>query len=137
MLLPHAPLDVRLPTLLLFALSLAGAWLITFFADYLLGMLGFWTSQSIAFVQAFFVLRMLFSGVLAPLAMFPSGIHAALQWLPFRYMLSFPVEVLTGRWVHPDLLHGFVVQWLWAGALLLATVLLWRRAMRAYGAVGA
>ena len=37
-----------------------------------------------------------FAGQVAPTALLPGGLRTAAEWLPFRYMLGFPIEVLLG-----------------------------------------
>lgn len=137
LLMPHAPLDVRPLNVLAFLVSVALAWVITFFSDYIFGILAFWTSQSTAFGEVFFAFRTVLGGVLAPLAMFPDWLQSSLIWLPFRYMISFSVEIATGRLQPLDIAAGFGVQALWALLIVLATKLLWTRAMKSYSAVGA
>lgn len=124
-------------SLLAFALALAGAWLLVFLTDYLVGMLSFWTSQTSAFIHIFYGLRLVLSGIIAPLAMFPTAVQSALRWSPFPYMLNFPTTILTKGLPPGDLLFGFAAQWLWIGAAAITLRLVWRLAMRSYSAVGA
>ena len=137
LLIPHTSLALTPLNIIAFLLSLLCAWLISFLSDYLIGILAFFTSQATAFVQMFFVVRMALSGVLAPLALFPDALQGALRWLPFRYMLSFSTEILMGRVSAPEILFGFSVQLAWVAVFALGVRLLWQRAMRSYGAVGA
>jgi ABC-2 type transport system permease protein len=56
--------------------------------------------------------------------------------LPFRYMVGFPVEVLTGQLDGPALWTGYAFQ---AGWLLVAVILfgaVWRAGVTRYSAVG-
>lgn len=120
-----------------FLLAIAGAWLLAFLSDYLVGMLAFWTSQTSAFITLLYGVRVLFSGIIAPLAMFPLGVQEALRWLPFPYMLNFPTAILTKGMPLPEILFGFGMQAVWVIGLLLAVRGVWRLAMRSYSAVGA
>ena len=61
----------------------------------------------------------------------------ALQVLPFRYMLSFPIEILMGRLSLGEIGRGLAIQMAWAGVFWLGYRLLWQRGLRRYGAVGA
>lgn len=135
--LSHAPLDMRPLAVVAFLISLMLAWLITFFSDYAIGILAFWTSQSTAFVQVFDGIRSVLSGVLAPIAMFPDALQAVLAWLPFRYMISFSVEILTGKLRPEQIVQGFAIQSAWALVMVLLVKVMWRRAMKSYSAVGA
>ncbi len=120
-----------------FLLSLALAWVILFMTDYLLGILAFWTTQATAFVQGFFGVRLLLSGAIMPIAMFPDALQQALRWTPFPYTLNFSVDIAMGRAQGEALLFGFAVQIGWALVSVALVRLLWRVAIRSYSAVGA
>jgi ABC-2 type transport system permease protein len=84
-----------------------------------------------------FALSEMLGGIIAPLALFPPNVIAVTNWLPFRFMLSFPVEILSGRLALNDLMAGFATLILWA---LLAIILyrwIWRRGIRQFSAYGA
>jgi len=134
---PGVRLDLSPGTIALFLLSIGGAWMIMFFLDYLVGILAFWVSQVSAFILLMEGFRVVLGGILAPLQMFPDWAQQALNWLPFRYMLSFSIEILTGRVQGDRLWFGLAVQFAWGIFMILAVRLLWARAMRSYSAVGA
>jgi len=56
--------------------------------------------------------------------------------LPFRYMVGFPVEVLTGQLDRADLLAGFALQGFWTAVAILLYRVMWRSGLRRYTAVG-
>lgn len=138
LLTPGANVVLTPAALLLFTIAVAGAWLLCFLADYLVGMLAFWTTQTAAFIEGLYAVKLVLSGIIAPIAMFPQAVQDVLKWLPFPYMLNFPVEILTGRASTPEqLLFGFGVQFAWVITLLIAATLVWKVAIRSYSAVGA
>lgn len=114
-----------------------GAIFIEFFAQMLIGALAFWITQAIAVAEAWFYVRSLLSGWIIPIDLFPPAVTAALTYLPFRYMLSFPVEIVLGRLSLLQIVQGLLVQFGWALTLFIFYRLLWRRGLRHYGAVGA
>lgn len=134
---PGVRLALTPPNLLAFALSVAGAWLITFMSDYLIGMLAFWTTQTSAFINGFSGVRLVLSGIIAPIAMFPPAAQSVLQWLPFPYMLNFSVDILMGRVQGEPMLIGFLIQFAWAIIFVALVQLIWKIAIRSYSAVGA
>ena len=123
--------------LVYFVVSLALAWLSIYLSQYCIGLLGFWISHALAVNDLWFGIRMMLSGNLAPLDLFPAPIPQLSVYLPFRYTLSFPVEILLGRVSGDQLWLGFAVQSVW----LLATIglyrVLWTRGLRQYSAFGA
>lgn len=129
--------DWSLTAVFFVVVTVFGALLIEFFAQMVIGALGFWMTQALAVVNAWFYLRSLFSGWIVPIDLFPPTITAALVYLPFRYMLSFPVEIALGRLSLAQIGQGLLTQYSWALAFFIVYRLLWRRGLRRYGAVGA
>ena len=134
---PGVRLDLSPLTLILFIFSIGGAWIIMFFLDYLAGLLAFWTTQATAFTLMLDGLRVVFAGILAPIQMFPLWLQPIVEFLPFRYVLSFSIEIITGRVQGQRLVFGFILQAFWAVFLVLAMRWMWARAMKSYSAVGA
>ena len=109
----------------------------SFLSDYMIGILSFWTSQTAAFNQVMWGLKLVLSGILAPIQMFPPAVQVVLDWLPFRYMLAFSNEIALGQTQGERLLFGLVVQWVWVAFFFLLTRLMWKLGTRSYSAVGA
>lgn len=110
---------------------------IRFFNGYATGLLAFWTTRATALMELQFSVSLFLSGRIAPLALLPGPVAAVARVLWFPYVLSFPVEVLTGAARTPEqYLHGFEGQAAWLGLWGLAYAVLWRRGIRHYGAVG-
>jgi len=78
----------------------------------------------------------IFSGYMIPVELFPPGVRSLASWLPFRYQIGFPVELMTGAHGRQEALALLAVQWAWVGALGLGAILLWRRGLRAFEAYG-
>jgi ABC-2 type transport system permease protein len=76
------------------------------------------------------------AGVVAPMALLPEGMARLAQVLPFRYMVGFPVEILTGQLTPTGALTGMAVQAAWAGLAVVLTAVVWRSGVRRYSAVG-
>ena len=134
---PGVRLDLSPLTLILFILSIGGAWVIMFFLDYLTGLMAFWTTQVTSFILIMEAFRVVFAGILAPIQMLPLWLQGLVEFLPYRYVLSFSVEIVTGRVQGERLIFGFAMQLFWAIFMVLAVRWVWARAMRSYSAVGA
>jgi ABC-2 type transport system permease protein len=118
-----------IPALLLAAL-------LHFFAGYGLALLAFWATRADSLLALHDSLIFLLAGQVAPLALLPGLIRDVASWLPFRFMVSFPIEVLTGRLAPADLLAGFAVQIGWLALAAAVAWIVWRRGIRRYAAVG-
>lgn len=129
--------DLSPGRLALMLLAAAGALLIEFFAQAIVGTTAFWITQATSLAEAWFLIRALFSGWIIPIDLFPPAISSALMYLPFRYILSFPVEISLGRLTPVQIGAGLAIQFAWVAAFYLAYRALWRRGLKHYGAVGA
>jgi ABC-2 type transport system permease protein len=126
------------PLMLFFLfLAIAGTWAMLFFIQYVNGLLGFWITQAVGINDMWFGVFSLFSGYLIPLDLFPPMIRDALYAMPFRYMMSFPIEIFTGLLQTPEILRGLALQWMWVAAFYVLYRLVWARGVKKYSAVGA
>lgn len=124
-------------TILAFTGSLIGAWLLSFLVQYVNGLLAFWMTQAGAVFDIWFGLWSILSGYLVPIDLLPAGVQRATFWLPFRYQLGVPLEILMGRLAGMELWTALLVQWIWIGAFFVLYRIMWRRGLRKYSAVGA
>ena len=121
---------------LAFLPALGMAWALRFFWGYWLALLAFWATRADALLALQDTLIFLLAGQVAPVALLPGGIRAAATLLPFRYMVSFPVEVLMGQVQGTALWQGFALQTGWLAAAVTLYALIWRAGVRQYAAVG-
>ena len=115
--------------------SIALAWLITFALLFTIGALAFFLTQTMAIGNLYFGLYSLLSGYMMPLELLGPVARVA-RWLPFRYMLSAPVELLTRTQHADDLLHLLGGQIAWAALTLALALFVWQRGVRRFEAVG-
>lgn len=123
--------------LLLFAIAVVGAWGMRYLTQFVLGLFGFWFSQALVLTDIFWMLFLLFGGGVAPIELLPEPLRTIAYYLPFRYMMSFPIEIMMGRIAPNDILIGFATIAGWLVVLFLFYRLLWARGMRRFGAFGA
>lgn len=129
--LPVAWLGALVPVAIL------GAWLITFLAMFVLGTLGLYLEKSLALFEVWLGLFAVFSGYLIPLELLPRWLQAIAAWLPFRWTLAFPVELLTGLVTPATVARGLATQWAWVVALYVVARAVWNAGVRRFEAVGA
>jgi ABC-2 type transport system permease protein len=128
--------SISLESALAFVPALVFAWALRFFWGYWLALLAFWATRADALLAAQDALVFLLGGQVAPAALLPGATRALAALMPFRYMLGFPVEVLTGQLDRHGLLLGFAVQGTWLTVALLLSGIMWRKGLRHYTAVG-
>jgi ABC-2 type transport system permease protein len=129
-------LRVTLQDGLLFVPALAAAWALRFFWGYGLALLAFWATRADALLALQDALVFVLAGQVAPTSLLPGVLRQGSTVLPFRYMLGFPIEILTGQLGDRELAIGFAVQVAWLAIALALFVLFWRTGVRRYAAVG-
>ncbi|MDC0709997.1 ABC-2 family transporter protein [Stigmatella sp. ncwal1] len=117
-------------------LAIFGGWLITFLANVAIGTMVFFMESSQKLMDVWLVLFFVFSGYMYPVELFPPLLRTAADWLPFRYQIGLPVEVMTGAHGLAETLGLLGRQWLWILVLAVFSFTLWRRGVRRFAAYG-
>jgi ABC-2 type transport system permease protein len=124
-------------TWLLFAVSVVAAAVMVFALDIIVGALAFWVDDITGIDRARGLLSVIFRGQLVPLALMPVWAQGFVDGQPFRFTLSFSLELLLGHLSRTELAAGMALQLLYPALTVLGAIWLWRRGLRAYAAVGA
>jgi ABC-2 type transport system permease protein len=128
--------DFELQHIVAFLPALSLAWMLRFFWGYGLALLAFWATRADALLAVQDSLLFLLAGQVAPIPLLPGVIRQAAVYLPFRYMIGFPIEILTGQLSAAEIGEGFFIQGCWLAVALGFSHLLWRCGIRHYAAVG-
>jgi ABC-2 type transport system permease protein len=129
--------DVILPlNVLYFVLTLLFAFVLNFIIFFCVGMLAFTLTEIGFFFEAVRIVFIAFSGGIFPLDVFGAKVVAIMSFLPFKYTVNFPVDVLSGRVAGLDVLTGCLVQLLWIAALSFLCIRLWNQGLKKYVAAG-
>ena len=129
-------LDPTLLEVVVFACAIWGAYLIRTMFLSLLGMITFWTTRVSAIFELAIAAELLLSGRLVPLELMPQWAQDLAYLLPFMWTFYFPISALVGDLTTTELLGGLAAQLGWTVGLTIVTLLVWRRAIRHYSAVG-
>jgi ABC-2 type transport system permease protein len=116
--------------------ALVLAWALRFFWGLWLALLAFWATRADALLAVQDALVFLLAGQVAPVQLLPGILRDAAILLPFRYMVGFPVEVLTGQVTGTGLTTGFAIQCAWLALAVGLSMAAWRAGLRRYTAVG-
>lgn len=106
-------------TLVCFLLSLLMALAISFFFDFFVGLLTFYTNYSWGlqtFQEAFISL---FSGALIPIAFFPNWLKVITNLLPFQQMSYSPVSIYLGIVKGHQVYDVLITQFIWFVVMLI------------------
>ena len=120
-------------------LALAGVtmgFFINFFLGNIFSLLAFYNKSMEGMRIFYFNIAALLSGEFIPLVILPFVAEFALKVLPFRYTLSFPIEILIGRLTNYDIYTGFIIGLTWLAALYFVYKILYSISIRKYAAEG-
>jgi ABC-2 type transport system permease protein len=123
--------------LIAFVPAILLAFLLRYLIEWTLALTAFWTTRVGAVNQTYFVAMLFLSGQMAPLSLFPLPVRIAATILPFRWMVSFPVELFLGQLAPLQALEGILVQAAWIVIAFVFLRSVWRAGVRIYSAVGA
>ena len=130
-------------TIAAFLLALVLSFLLGFFMEATLGMLGFWVLETSSIVFAYMLVQYLLSGHMFPIDMLagiPLGAGVSLadvvRWLPFEYTAYFPAAVWLGKVRGWSLVRDLAVQAGWVLVMIGVCRFVWRRGTRRYSAFG-
>ena len=107
-----------------------------FFFNYLLGLFGFWSNEIWGPRFIFWILINFFAGSLFPLDILPASVFEVLKFLPFTYLLYFPLKIYLGSYGLYTILEGLLISLLWTGALYICVKIVWNKGLKMYGAQG-
>ncbi len=121
--------------LLLWIFIIAIAFSLRFLIQYTFAMFAFWTERASAIIQFWLLFYIFFSGLIAPLEVFPPLIREIILWTPFPYFVYFPAALLVGLPV--DLTRALLTMTGWGLIFYLFNRWLWKQGLKQYSGMGA
>jgi ABC-2 type transport system permease protein len=100
-------------TLLAFFASLVMSFLLGFFLEAALGMIGFWFLEVSSLLFVYMLFSFFFSGHMFPLDMLPGMMKTLVKLTPFPYLAYFPAAIFLGKIHGASLAKGLSVQLFW------------------------
>lgn len=116
--------------------SLILAFLVGFFFETCIGMIGFWFLEVTSMLYVVNTLNFFVSGHMFPLDLLPSGWVMVLKALPFQYLAYFPAAVFLGKIKDEDLVAALLIEAAWVLVFVVISRGLFRIGLRRYSAYG-
>jgi len=117
------------------------AMMMGFFMGYLISAtitaLAFWTTRVYSIYEFYYALTALFSGHFVPLTLMPKIIQDIALFLPFQFLIYFPVQLILGNLSATQIAQGFVTAIIWLVISLALFRWTWRNGVKRFSAVGA
>ena len=117
-------------TLVCFLLSLFMAMTLSFFVEFCIGLLTFYTNYSWGLQTFQEALVALFSGALIPLTFFPGWLKTVADFLPFQQMSYSPVSIYLGIVKGIQMYEVLIFQLVWIAILFLLSRLFYNFAIK-------
>jgi ABC-2 type transport system permease protein len=126
------PADV----LVAFCISLVLAFLLGFFLEALIGMIGFWTLEISSLLWVYMLFNFFLSGHMFPLNILPSPWDTIALAIPLQYLAYFPAAVFLEKITGASMWQGLAIQAAWVVFFIFACRMAFNRGVRRYSAFG-
>lgn len=133
----NAKMDLTAQRVALFVPALILAFALRWFVEWTMALAAFWTTRTLAINRVYFAISFFLAGRMAPLKLLPAPLRTAAEWLPFRWMIAFPSELLLGEVDPQAAAQGMLSQLAWIVVSFVVMLVVWKRAVRQYAGVGA
>lgn len=119
-----------------FLVSLVLAFVVGFYFETCVGMVGFWFLEVTSLLYIVMTLNFFISGHMLPLDLLPQPWAGILKSLPFQYMAYFPAVVFLGKVKGTALAWALLAQLLWSVFFIVLARMLFRLGLKRYSAYG-
>ncbi len=119
-----------------FILTLIMGFLLGFFLEVTIGLIGFWFLEVSSLLFIYMLLSFFLSGHMFPLDMLPDPWARVVDLLPLKYLAYFPAAVFLGKVPRDELFGELCIEAGWIVLLMIAARLLYRRGLRRYSGYG-
>lgn len=109
---------------------------IAFVLDAILSSLAFWIEDVHQILGYQYLLWTIGSGVLIPFVFLPTLAQKILTFLPYRYIVSAPIEILVPAYSHSQPGNLIIAQLLWLSSLIIFLNIIWRKGLKRYAIPG-
>jgi ABC-2 type transport system permease protein len=130
------------PVLATYVCSLILSFLLGYFLDSLIGLVGFWFLEVSSLMFVYMLMSFFLAGQMFPLDMLqtvklgPLTAFDVVRWTPFPYLAYFPAAIFLGRIRGMQLVWVMVGEIGWVVALMVICRIAWNRGVRRYSAFG-
>ncbi|MFO0901572.1 MAG: ABC-2 family transporter protein [Pirellulales bacterium] len=119
-----------------FAISLALCFLLGFYLEATLGLVGFWILEVSSLLFVYMLFNFFLSGHMFPLDMLPEPYRTIVELSPLQYLAYFPVKVFLGKVSGWALVQALAVEFAWLGFFIFAAHTMFRRGVQRYSGFG-
>jgi len=122
--------------MLAYIVSLIFSFLLGFFLEATIGMIGFWFLEVSSLLFVYMLFNFFFSGHMFPLDMLPAPWNTIVQIIPLQYLAYFPSAVFLQKVHGHDLWVGLTVEAAWVLFFIVASRVVFWRGVKRYSGFG-
>ncbi len=119
-----------------FVIALVQGFLLGFFLEAMIGMIGFWFLEVSSLLFVYMLLSFFLSGHMFPLDILPGAFGTIVRFVPLQYLAYFPAAVFLEKITGPELWLGLLIQFCWVLFFIVACRVTYSRGVRHYGGFG-
>jgi len=119
-----------------FVISLVLGFLLGFFLEATIGMIGFWFLEVSSLLFIYMLFNFFFSGHMFPLDILPEPWFTLVDYLPLKYLAYFPAAIFLGKVSGPDLVWGLLVEAVWVMFFIISSRFAMRNGFNRYSGYG-
>jgi ABC-2 type transport system permease protein len=122
--------------MLAYIVSLIFSFLLGFFLEATIGMIGFWFLEVSSLLFVYMLFNFFFSGHMFPLDMLPAPWNTIVQIIPLQYLAYFPSAVFLQKVTGHDLWVGLTIEACWVLFFIVASRVTFWRGVKRYSGFG-
>ncbi|WP_417738570.1 ABC transporter permease [Rosistilla oblonga] len=119
-----------------FAATLVMGFLIGFFLEAAIGLIGFWFLEVSSLLFIYMLFSFFLSGHMFPITLLPDEIEWFVQLLPLKYLAYFPAAVFLGKIPPDELGQELLIEAGWVVFLIIVCRVMYTRGVRRYSGFG-
>jgi len=123
-------------TLLAFVASLIMSFLLGFFMEATLGMMGFWFLEVSSLLFVYMLFSFFLSGHMFPIDMLPGHWATFVRAMPLQYLAYFPAAVFLGKIQGAELAWGLAIEAAWVVVFIVMCRVTYHRGVKRYSGYG-
>jgi ABC-2 type transport system permease protein len=124
------------PTLLAFFASLIMGFVLGFYMEASIGLIGFWFLEISSLMFVYMLFSFFLSGHMFPLDMLPEPWRTIVICSPLQYLAYFPAAVFLQKIEGPDLVRGLLLELFWTVLFIILARVLYHRGVKRYSGFG-
>jgi ABC-2 type transport system permease protein len=129
-------ISLQFSRIMAFLVTLALAMALNFLIFYCISSIAFWIVEIGFLFEGVRIVIILLSGGIFPLEVFGERFVKITNLLPFKYTVSYPINVLNGKLAASEIAPGLLIQCVWIAVCVVLANALWRVGSKRYVAVG-